>query len=80
MPRPEPLSRDANPDPADAFEAYVKWLGFVPNSVLIMQRRPGLVKALAELASAVWDSRGEVPVGFKRLIACVAGGTRSSHY
>jgi len=80
VPRLEPLSKDLNPDLADAFQAYVKSLGFVPNSVLIMQRRPKLVKALAQLASAVWDPQGEVPVGFKRLIAYVASRTHGCHY
>jgi len=80
VPRLEPLSKDLNPDLADAFQAYVKSLGFVPNSVLIMQRRPKLVKALAQLASAVWDPQGEVPVHFKRLIAYVASRTHGCHY
>ena len=54
MPRIAPLPADANPDLKDAFDVYRKSLGFVPNSVLIMQRRPKLVKALAR-ALAVTD-------------------------
>jgi len=55
-------------------------LGFVPNSVLIMQRRPKIVKALAQLASAIWDPQSEVPVSFKRLLAYVASKTHGCHY
>ena len=34
MPRLKPLAKDANPELADAFQTYVKSLGFMPNSVL----------------------------------------------
>jgi len=80
MPRLAPLPKEANPELADAFAAYVKSLGFVPNSVLIMQRRPRMVKALAQLASAIWDPQSEVPLGFKRLLAYVASRTHGCHY
>ena len=80
MSRLKPLPKDAQPELADAFQAYVKSLGFVPNSVLILQRRPKIVKALAQLASAIWDPQGEVPVGFKRLLAYVASKTHGCHY
>ena len=80
MSRLAPLPKEANPELADAFAAYVKSLGFVPNSVLIMQRRPRMVKALAQLASAIWDPQSEVPLGFKRLLAYVASRTHGCHY
>jgi uncharacterized peroxidase-related enzyme len=40
--------------------------------VLIMQRRPRLVQALAQLNAAVMDPAGEVDLGFRRLIGHVA--------
>lgn len=79
-PRLEALPADANPDLKDAFRTYVKALGFVPNSVLIMQRKPKMVKALSQLAAAVWDPESEVPVGFKRLLAHVASKAHGCHY
>jgi hypothetical protein len=79
-PRLPALPVDANPDLKDAFQTYVKALGFVPNSVLIMQRKPKLVKALSQLAAAVWDPESEVPVGFKRLLAHVASRAHGCHY
>ena len=45
-----------------------------------MQRKPKLVKALAGLASAVWDPQGEVTVAFKRLLAYVASKAHGCHY
>jgi hypothetical protein len=79
-PRLAPLPGDAMPDLKDAFQTYVKSLGFVPNSVLIMQRKPKMVKALSQLAAAVWDPESEVPVGFKRLLAHVASKAHGCHY
>lgn len=53
----------------------------MPNSVLIMQHRPKLVKALAQMASAVWDKEAsEVNLGFKRLVAYMASRTHGCNY
>lgn len=79
-PRLQPLPMDANPELQDAFQTYVSVLGFVPNSVLIMQRRPKLVRALSQLAAAVWEPGSEVPIGFKRLLAHVASKAHGCRY
>jgi uncharacterized peroxidase-related enzyme len=77
----KPLPADASPDLAETLETYRKYLGYVPNSVLIMQRRPKLVKALAQMASAVWDRESsEVNLGFKRLVAYLASRTHGCNY
>ncbi len=75
-----PLPVDHVPDLKESLQTYVKSLGFVPNSVLIMQRKPKLVKALAQLAAAVWDPQNEVPLGFRRLVAHVASKAHGCHY
>ena len=80
MARLKPLPVDANPELQDTLQTYKKYLGYVPNSVLIMQHRPKLVKALAQLASAVWDPASEVNLGFKRLIAYLASRTHGCNY
>lgn len=80
MPRLKPLPIDAQLDLKNAFDTYVRALGFVPNSVLIMQRKPKLVKALSQLAAAVWDPDSEVPLGFKRLLAHVASRAHGCQY
>lgn len=79
-PRLAPLPQDAHPELKDVFESYVRALGFVPNSVLIMQRKPRLVRALAQLSAAVWDPESEVPVAFKRLVAHVASRAHGCRY
>ena len=80
MTRVQPLPADANPDLAETLQTYQNYLGYVPNSVLIMQHRPKIVKALAQMASAVWDKESEVDLGFKRLIAYMASRTHGCNY
>ncbi len=79
-PRLAALPLAATPELKEAFQTYIKGLGFVPNSVLIMQRKPKLVRALAQLAAAVWDPEGEVTVAFKRLLAHVASRAHGCQY
>jgi uncharacterized peroxidase-related enzyme len=67
--RIEPLPPETTPELKEDFEAIAANLGFIPNSVLIMQRKPKLVKALRQLLAAVWEPGSEVERGFKRLIA-----------
>lgn len=79
-PRLAPLPQETTPVLAGAFQTYVRVLGFVPNSVLIMQRKPKLVQALSQLAAAVWDPESEVSVAFKRMLAHVASRAHGCHY
>ena len=72
MPRLQPLSADASPELKAHFDFFLGTLGFTPNSVLTMQRKPKLVQALAQLNAAVMDPAGEVDLGFRRLIGHVA--------
>jgi uncharacterized peroxidase-related enzyme len=80
MARLDPLPAEANPDLQEAFQNFKRLLGYVPNSALVMQRKPKLVKALAQLASAVWDPASEVNIGFKRLVAYMASRTHGCNY
>ena len=63
-----------------AFDTYKRALGFIPNSVLIMQRRPKMVAALAQLASSIWDRESTVDIGFKRLVAHMASRAHGCQY
>lgn len=80
MARLAPLPAEATPELKESFERYRKSLGFIPNSALIMQRRPKLVKALSQLAAAVWDPESTVDIGFKRLLAHVASRAHGCQY
>lgn len=70
------------PEPAlrEPFEASKKSLGFVPNSLLIMQRKPKMVQAWAQMLAAIWDPESKVDRGFKRLLAHVASRAAGCQY
>lgn len=55
-------------------------LGFCPNSVLTMQRRPNIAKAFIELNKAVMENHGQLTSEFKRLIAFVSSNTAGCRY
>ena len=78
MPRLAPLP--LSPELSDLAQQFGKTLGFVANSVLIMQRKPKLARAFTALTAAVWDPEGAVDRGLKRLIAHVASRTHGCHY
>ena len=80
MSRIEPLAAEETPELRETFEQYRRSMGFVPNSMLIMQRRPKVVRALAQLSAAVWDSENSVNLAFKRLLAHVASRTHGCQY
>jgi hypothetical protein len=71
MPRLAPLPPETTPALKPHFDFFLTTLGFTPNSVLTMQRKPKLVQALAQLNGAVTDPEGEVDLGFRRLIGHV---------
>ena len=79
-PRLAALPLDHSVELKDVFESTAKSMGFVPNSMLIMQRKPKLVKALRQLSMAVFDPEGEVAIGVKRLLAYVVARTHGCHY
>ena len=72
MARLQPLPPETTPELKAHFDFFLSTLGFTPNSVLTMQRKPKLVKAFADLNAAVMDPSGEVGLGFRRLIGHVA--------
>jgi uncharacterized peroxidase-related enzyme len=72
MARLDPLPNAATPELADEFAFFERTLGFVPNSILTMARRPALAKGLIALSRGVYDPKGEVDLGLKRLIGHVA--------
>lgn len=72
MTRLQPLSPDTTPELKSHFDFFLGTLGFTPNSVLIMQRKPKLVQAFAQLNAAVMDPAGEVDLGLRRLIGHLA--------
>ena len=69
---PIPLEECPDPDLRATLGHFTTTLGFVPNSLLTMQRVPAIARAVVQLNRAVFDPKGRVDVGFKRLIAHMA--------
>lgn len=78
-PRLEPLPPD--PGLADVFARFAPACGgSIPNAMLVMQRRPKILRAFVQMTGAISEPEtSEVDAGFKRLVAHVAsraGGCR----
>jgi len=76
----DPLPAETTPELADDFAIFERILGFVPNSLLTMQRRPKMVKGFGALTKAVMDPEGAVDLGFMRLIAHFASRAAGCQY
>ena len=80
MARLPPLPPETTPALQSHFDFFLGTLGFTPNSVLTMQRKPKLVQAFAQLNAAVMDPAGEVDQGFRRLIGHVVSKSAGCLY
>ena len=80
MPLVPPLPADANPEVAKLAEFFNETLGFCPNSVLTMMRRPAIASAFINLNMAVMENHGRVTSAFKRLIAYVSSNVTGCRY
>jgi uncharacterized peroxidase-related enzyme len=80
LPHLRPLPPETSPELKEQFDEMRKNLGFIPNSILIMQRRPKLAKALVQMTAAIWDPEGSVDRAFKRIIAHVASRAAGCQY
>lgn len=76
----KPLPKETTPELAADFEIFEQILGFVPNSLLTMQRRPEIVKGFGVLTKAVMSDTGVVDLGFKRLLAHFASRAAGCQY
>lgn len=80
MPLVAPLSPDASPEVAELALLFNQTLGFVPNSVLTMLRRPEIARAFTALNRAVMTNQGRVGSELKRLIAHVGSNAAGCRY
>ncbi|TNE48624.1 MAG: carboxymuconolactone decarboxylase family protein [Bacteroidetes bacterium] len=75
-----PLPSDHNEEVAALATFFNETLGFCPNSVLTMQRRPAIAKAFIQLNKAVMANEGRVTSDLKRLIGYLASLTAGCQY
>jgi uncharacterized peroxidase-related enzyme len=80
MPLVEPLAADHDAEVAELARFFNETLGFPPNSVLTMQRRPAIAKAFIALNKAVMENKDRVTSEQKRLIGYIASLTAGCRY
>lgn len=71
---------ETDPSIAALVAFYNETLGFCPNSVKTMQRRPHIAQAFIELNKAVMENHGRVTSALKRLIAYISSYTTGCQY
>lgn len=59
---------------------YNETLGFCPNSIKTMQRRPRIAAAFVEMNMAVMENKGRVTSALKRLVAYVSSHATGCQY
>jgi uncharacterized peroxidase-related enzyme len=75
-----PLSAEHSLETKELAEFFNETLGFCPNSVLTMQRRPAISKAFINLNKAVMANEGRVTSALKRMIAWVSSNATGCRY
>jgi uncharacterized peroxidase-related enzyme len=75
-----PLSADHDLETKELAKFFNETLGFCPNSVLTMQRRPAISKAFITLNKAVMANEGRVTSALKRMIAWVSSNATGCRY
>lgn len=71
---------ETDPSIAELVAFYNETLGFCPNSVKTMQRRPQIAQAFIALNKAVMENHGRVTSALKRLIAYISSYTTGCQY
>jgi uncharacterized peroxidase-related enzyme len=79
-PRLAPLPPEHTPELKEQFETFRKRMGFIPNSVLIMQRRLEMVRAFTQMTAVIWSPSSSVDLKLKRLLAHVTSRAAGCRY
>ena len=80
MPLISPLSSIKDKETQELVTFFNETLGFCPNSVLTMQKKPHLAQAFVNLNKAVMDNAGSISSEFKRIIAYISSNTAGCSY
>lgn len=79
MPLVDPLPADHDPEIAELATFFNRTLGFPPNSVLTMMRRPALARAFTELNRAAMENHGRVTSDDGRRWLAARGWSEGKH-
>lgn len=80
MPLVTPLAKGSSPDVDELARFFDETLGFTPNSVLTMQRRPAIARAFINLNKAVMANEGRLTAEQKRLLGLLASSVAGCRY
>ncbi len=80
MPLVNPLSSIKDKETQELVTFFNETLGFCPNSVLTMQKKPDLAQAFVNLNKAVMNNTGTITSEFKRIIAYISSNTAGCRY
>lgn len=75
-----PLDRESNPEAQEMADFYQETLGFTPNSLMTMMRRPRIAHAFLEMNQAVMENKGRVTSALKRQLAYLSSMTAGCRY
>ncbi len=75
-----PLPKDSDPEVESLVDFFNTTLGFCPNSVLTMQRRPAIAAAFINMNKAVMENKGRVTSSLKRMVGYMSSFTSGCRY
>jgi uncharacterized peroxidase-related enzyme len=79
MERIPPLARSDNPQLEEFYKVWDTRLGYLPNTILTMSRKPGIVTAFARLSEAVHNDCS-LPPQVRGLVGFMSSHTASCNY
>jgi len=80
MPRLPPLPREAVTDLGDILRASESRMGFLPNSQLIMARRPEILRAFAQLGAAINGPSSTIDPQLRNMVSQMASRAAGCGY
>ncbi|NNE16128.1 MAG: carboxymuconolactone decarboxylase family protein [Saprospiraceae bacterium] len=75
-----PIDKNSSEESAEMARFYEETLGFTPNSLFTMMRRPRIARAFLEMNQAVMENKGRVTSSLKRLLAYISSRTAGCRY
>jgi len=75
-----PIDKNSSEETKEMARFYDETLGFTPNSLFTMMRRPRIARAFLEMNQAVMENKGRVTSALKRQLAYLSSMTTGCRY
>lgn len=75
-----PIDKNSSEETQEMARFYEETLGFTPNSLFTMMRRPRIARAFLEMNQAVMENKGRVTSALKRQLAYLSSMTTGCRY